>query len=145
MLNAPAPFIPNDLTPVFERRNDVMEKISDLQKELKVINNSLVQQFEDQARTILAEKGKDFGQATIKTDGFKITIDYRKKVDWDYDKLVRVLDSMDGDTAKHYASVKVSVSEAKFQQAPPDIKASLSECRTVLLQGTSVNIEVDNA
>lgn len=145
MLNAPAPFIPNDLTPVYERRNDVMQKISDLQKELKVINNSLIQQFEDQARQYLADKGKDFGQATLKSDGFKITIDFRKKVDWDQDQLISALDAMDGDTAKHYASVKVSVAEAKFQQAPPEIKAALSECRTVLLQGTSVNIEVDNA
>ena len=145
MLNAPAPFIPNDLTPVYERRNDVMQKISDLQKELKVINNSLIQQFEDQARQYLADKGKDFGQATLKADGFKITLDFRKKVDWDQDQLISALDAMDGDTAKHYASVKVSVSEAKFQQAPPEIKSALSECRTVLLQGTSVNIEVDNA
>ena len=125
MLNAPAPFIPNDITPVYERRNDVMQKISDLQKELKVINNSLIQQFEDQARQYLADKGKDFGQATLKADGFKITLDFRKKVDWDQDQLISALDAMDGDTAKHYASVKVSVAEAKFQQAPPEIKAAL--------------------
>ena len=62
MLNAPAPFIPNDLTPVFERRNDVMQKISDLQKELKVINNSLVQQFEDQARNKARSQDCDRGQ-----------------------------------------------------------------------------------
>lgn len=144
MLNPTASFIPNDLTPVFEQRNKVKQKISDLQKELKVIDNSLTQQFENQARQILAEKGKDFGQATIKTDGYKITIDFRKKVEWDHDKLASLFDSMDPETAKHYASVKISVSESKFQQAPPDIRASLSDCRTVLLQGTSLNMEADN-
>lgn len=144
MLNPTASFIPNDLTPVFEQRNKVKQEISDLQKELKVIDNSITQQFENQARQILAEKGKDFGQATVKTDGFKVSIDFRKKVEWDHDKLALLFDSMDPETAKHYASVKISVSESKFQQAPPNIKASLSDCRTVLLQGTSLSIEADN-
>tara|TARA_S200002703_G_scaffold29599_1_gene25513 strand:+ start:473 stop:937 length:465 start_codon:yes stop_codon:yes gene_type:complete len=145
MLNAPTTFIPNDLTPIYERRKDVMQQIADLQNELKVINNSLIQQFEDQAEQVLASKGKDFGQVTIKSEGFKISIDSRKRVDWDQEKLMGVLDNMDNENAKHYATVKVSVAEAKFQQAPPDIRAKLSECRTVYLQGKSVNIEVDDA
>ena len=145
MLNAPTTYIANDLSPIYERRKEVMQKISDLQNELKVINNSLIQQFENEAESILASKGKDFGQVTLKSDGFKITIDLKKRVDWDNEKLMSILDNMNNENAKHYATVKVTVSESKYQQAPPDIKAQLSEARTVYLQGKSVNIEVDDA
>ena len=49
MLNAPTTYIANDLSPIYERRKEVMQKISDLQNELKVINNSLIQQFVSQS------------------------------------------------------------------------------------------------
>ena len=134
--------IPNNLRSVYDRLQEVEQQLADLLKEKKVIENSLSSQYQDAAQDQLHAKGKDFGQATIHTDdGFKVTIDFRKKVEWDQDQLISALDAMDGDTAKHYASLKVSVAEAKFQQAPPEIKAALSECRTVSLQGISVKIQ----
>jgi hypothetical protein len=72
---------------------------------------------------------------------FKITVDFRKKVLWDETVLLRVLNSLDPDTAKHLATVKYSVAEAKFQNATPDLKAALSEARTVELQGVSVDMK----
>jgi len=51
------------------------------------------------------------------------------------------LNSLDPDTAKHLATVKYSVAEAKFQNATPDLKAALSEARTVELQGVSVDMK----
>tara|TARA_R100001079_G_scaffold107649_1_gene77000 strand:- start:91 stop:522 length:432 start_codon:yes stop_codon:yes gene_type:complete len=133
--------LPNDLTALFDKREDLKSKISDLQKELKIVNKSLQDQFEETARMQLAKQGKDFGQTSMTNGDFKITVDFKKRVVWDEATLLRVLGAMDDETARHLATVKYSVAEAKFQNATPDIKAALSEARTVELQGVSVDIK----
>ena len=130
----------NDLTALFDKREDLKSKIDDLQKELKIVNNSLKDQFKDTAQMQLAQQGKDFGQTSMNSGDFKVTVDFRKKVLWDETILLRVLNSLDEDTARHLATVKYSVPEAKFQNATPDLKAALSEARTVELQGISVDL-----
>ena len=131
----------NDLTALFDKREDLKSKIDDLQKELKIVNNSLKDQFKDAAQMQLAQQGKDFGQTSMNSGDFKVTVDFRKKVLWDETILLRVLNSLDEDTARHLATVKYSVPEAKFQNATPDLKAALSEARTVELQGISVDLK----
>tara|TARA_R110000796_G_scaffold40391_1_gene99903 strand:+ start:10189 stop:10620 length:432 start_codon:yes stop_codon:yes gene_type:complete len=132
---------PNDLTSLFEKRDGLKSQIDDLQQQLKIVNNSLKDMFHDTAQMQLAQQGKDFGQTTINSGDFKVTVDFKKRVEWDEEKLLAVLNNMDEDTARHLANVKYSVSEAKFQNATPDIRARLSESRTVVLQGTSVDIK----
>ena len=132
---------PNDLTALFNKREDLKTQIDNLQKELKIVNKSLQDQFEETAKMQLSQQGKDFGQTTMNNGDFKVTVDFRKKVVWDEAVLLRVLNSLDEDTARHLATVKYSVAEAKFQNATPDIKAALSEARTVELQGVSVDIK----
>ena len=132
---------PNDLTALFNKREDLKTQIDNLQKELKIVNKSLQDQFEETAKMQLSQQGKDFGQTTMNNGDFKVTVDFRKKVVWDEAVLLRVLNSLDEDTARHLATVKYSVAEAKFQNATPDIKAALSEARTVELQGVSVDLK----
>ena len=132
---------PNDLTALFNKREDLKAQIDNLQKELKIVNKSLQDQFEETAKMQLSQQGKDFGQTTMNNGDFKVTVDFRKKVVWDEAVLLRVLNSLDEDTARHLATVKYSVAEAKFQNATPDIKAALSEARTVELQGVSVDMK----
>ena len=132
---------PNDLTALFNKREDLKTQIDNLQKELKIVNKSLQDQCEETAKMQLGQQGKDFGQTTMNNGDFKVTVDFRKKVVWDEAVLLRVLNSLDEDTARHLATVKYSVAEAKFQNATPDIKAALSEARTVELQGVSVDLK----
>jgi len=108
---------------------------------LKVVKNSIQDMFEDTARMQLAQQGKDFGQTTINAGAHKVTVDIRKRVEWNQDALIDAFNQMDPDTAKHYATVKYAVSEAKYKAAPPEIVGLLSEARTVHLQGVSVDIE----
>ena len=133
--------LPNDLTALFDKREDLKSKISELQKELKIVNKSLQDQFEETARMQLAQQGKDFGQTSMTNGDFKVTVDFKKRVVWDEATLLRVLGAMDDETARHLATVKYSVAEAKFQNATPDIKAALSEARTVELHGVSVDLK----
>lgn len=136
----------NDLSLLHNRREEIKSKIDVLNREFKVINNSLQQMFEDQARIKLAEKGKDFGQATVVSGDHKVTIDIRRRVDWNQELLTTLLNQMDPSDAQHYATAKYSIAENKFQNATPEVKAALSEARTVFLQGISVDIkEVENA
>ena len=72
--------LPNDLTALFDKREDLKSKISDLQKELKIVNKSLQDQFEETARMQLAQQGKDFGQTSMTNGDFKVTVDFKKRV-----------------------------------------------------------------
>jgi len=131
----------NDLSSLKEHRDSIKTQIASLQSQLKIVNNTVQNMFEETARMQLAQQGKDFGQTTINTETHKVSMDFRKRVDWDQDKLKQVLDSMDPDAARHYATIKITVAEAKYQNAPPEIKAALSEARTVFLQGVTVDIQ----
>ena len=55
-----------------------------------------------------------------------------------------ICDTKIGDTARHYCKVTYTIPEAKYNTAPPDVQAALSEARTVFLQGVSVSIEEDD-
>lgn len=131
----------NDLSSIKEHRDSIKAQIASLQAQLKITSNTLQDMYEDTARMQLAQQGKDFGQTSINTETHKVTMDFRKRVDWDQDKLKDILDSLDPDTARHYATIKLSVAEAKYQNAPPEIQSALSEARTVYLQGVSVDLQ----
>lgn len=131
----------NDLSLLFNRREELKTKIKDLQTELRVIDNTITEMFSDQADHKLAMDGKDFGQVTIQDGDYTITYNKRKKVEWDQGLLKGLLDCMDPEAASFYAKAVYSVPEAKYQNAPPEIKSALSECRTVMLQGVSIDIK----
>ena len=131
----------NDLSAMKERHDTLKTQIHDLQKQLKIVKNSIQDMFEDTARMQLAQQGKDFGQTTINSGGHKITVEFKKRVEWDQEKLIEAFNRMDPDMARHYATVKYSVSEAKYKTAPPEAVGLLSEARTVHLQSVSVDIE----
>ena len=131
----------NDLSAMKERHDTLKMQIHDLQQQLKVVKNSIQNMFEETARMQLAQQGKDFGQTTINSGEHKITVDFKKRVEWDQEKLIEAFNQMDPDMARHYATVKYTVSEAKYKAAPPEIVGFLSEARTVHLSGVSVDIE----
>ncbi len=81
----------NDLSSLKQRRDEIKSQIDELQQSMKIVNNSLRDMFEETDQMELAQQGKDFGQTTINTGDHKVTIDFRKRVDWDQDKLVEAL------------------------------------------------------
>ena len=64
----------NDLSNIVERRNSIKDQIEVLKKELSVIDNTLIDMFENDAKTKLADKGQDFGDATIDSGDFKVKV-----------------------------------------------------------------------
>ena len=89
----------NDLSSMKERHDTLKMQIHDLQQQLKIVKNSIQDQFEETARMQLAQQGKDFGQTCINAGEHKITVDFKKRVEWDQEKLIEAFNQMDPDTA----------------------------------------------
>ena len=110
-------------------------------KELEDFNKSLETRYYDTGRDLLRQEGKDFGTATLIENNYKIKIEMRKKVDWDQSQLRDFLETLPPEEASHYAKVSITVPEAKFTNALPEVQDKLKEFRTVSLQGVKVTFE----
>ena len=110
-------------------------------KELEDFNKSLETRYYDTGRDLLRQEGKDFGTATLIENNYKIKIEMRKKVEWDQSQLRDFLETLPPEEASHYAKVSITVPEAKFTNAVPEVQNKLKEFRTVSLQGVKVTFE----
>tara|TARA_R110002051_G_C8670901_1_gene490396 strand:+ start:647 stop:1084 length:438 start_codon:yes stop_codon:yes gene_type:complete len=127
-------------------KNELDRIIIEAQEKVKLIKSELEGRYLERAQDTLRQQGKDFGSVTIEDGAHKLKVNVRRRVEWEEGMLLKVLNSMDEDTARHYAQIKYTIPEAKYNNAPPEVKAALSEARTVYLQGVSVDIEgMDNA
>tara|TARA_R110000851_G_scaffold112669_1_gene236854 strand:+ start:107 stop:544 length:438 start_codon:yes stop_codon:yes gene_type:complete len=127
-------------------KNELDRIIIEAQEKVKLIKSELEGRYLERAQDTLRQQGKDFGSVTIEDGAHKLKVNVRRRVEWEEGLLLKVLNSMDEDTARHYAQIKYTIPEAKYNNAPPEVKAALSEARTVYLQGVSVDIEgMDNA
>lgn len=82
----------------------------------------------------LAEKKSDTGTVHLTdptSNAIDIAVTVPKAVKWDNDALLKALDGMKPEDAKHYAKIEVKVDERKFDAAPPEVRAALSKARTV--------------
>jgi len=125
-------------------KKELDQLIVESQEKVKVIKNELENRYLGRAQDTLRQNGKDFGSVTIEDAGYKLKVNVRKRVEWDEGRLLNILNGMDEDTARHYVSVKYTIPEAKYNNAPPEIQARLSDARTVHLQGTSIDVEGDD-
>lgn len=125
-------------------KQELEKTILEAQEKVKLIKSEIESRYLERAQEKLRQEGKDFGSVTVNDGEYKVKVNVRKRVEWEPGMLIKVLNGMDEDTARHYAQVKYTVPEAKFNAAPPEIKAALSEARTVFLQGVSVDLERDD-
>lgn len=127
-------------------KNELDRIIVEAQEKVKLIKSELEGRYLERAQDTLRQQGKDFGSVTIEDGAHKLKVNVRRRVEWEEGMLLKVLNGMDEYTARHYAQIKYTIPEAKYNNAPPEVKAALSEARTVYLQGVSVDIEgMDNA
>lgn len=125
-------------------KQELEKTILEAQEKVKLIKSEIESRYLERAQDKLRQEGKDFGSVTVNDGEYRVKVNIRKRVEWEPGMLIKVLNGMDEDTARHYAQVKYTVPEAKFNAAPPEIKAALSEARTVFLQGVSVDLERDD-
>jgi len=133
----------SSISELFLLQQELEQEKMEADEKLKLVKDELQSRYLERAQDKLHQEGKDFGSATVRDSGYKVGVTLRKRVEWDAGQLLKALNSLDEDTARHYAEIKYSVTEAKYNNAPPEIKAALSNARTVHLQGVSVKIEED--
>lgn len=126
---------------LFEARSALKEQISELQKHVKRIDADLQERYLDKAREALAEKGKDFGTITISDGNMSLKATVVKKVEWDQEGLAAVFDSMDPESARHYAKLSFAVEERKYTAAPPEVKRLLEPCRVTSVGRFTVELK----
>lgn len=122
-------------------KSELDQIILEAQERIKLVKNELEGRYLERAQDTLRQQGKDFGSVTIEDGAHKLKVNVRKRVEWEEEKLLNILNRMDEDTARHYSQIKYTIPEAKYNNAPPEVKAALSDARTVYLQGVSVDIE----
>jgi hypothetical protein len=124
-------------------KSELDRVIVDAQEKIKFIKSELEERYLERGQETLRQTGRDFGSVSFNDGDYKVKLNLRKRVEWDEGKLLNALNRMDEDTARHYAQVKYSITESKYNAAPPEIKSALSDARTVHLQGVSIDVEED--
>ncbi len=112
-------------------RADLKAQADAIKTKLDAVELAIDLRYGTKAKEQLLSDGKDTGTAHIADGQFDVVVTVPKSVSWDQVKLKAALDSMDPDEARHYAKVKVSVDERKFQAAPPAVQTVLIGARTV--------------
>ena len=107
--------------------DDDMDRIK---QRMSCLEGGITTRYGERARAAFAPKGGT-GTVHVEDDDYDITVNADKKVEWDSDGLLKVLDAMDPALAKHYAKLEASIPEAKYKNVPPDIQKEFAPFRTV--------------
>jgi hypothetical protein len=125
-----------------------IEELSDLAKRLKeaiytqdrrkrILNEAMKLRFEDTARAILNQDGKDTGTVRIQDGNTTIIANFRKRVDWDEHELMKIL----AEHPEYKSEVKcaLSLDERKYNNFSKDLQAIFEPARSVKISGYEFN------
>ncbi|MDR1551818.1 MAG: hypothetical protein LBS14_04040 [Holosporaceae bacterium] len=117
------------------------ETIDTQDRRRKILNEAMRLRFEDTARAILNQEGKDTGTARFQEGNTTVVANFRKKVDWDQDELARILD----EHPEYKPEVKcvVSLEERKYNNWPASLQQIFEAARTVKVSGYDFSFNND--
>lgn len=94
---------------------------------------ALEQCYGEQARTARLEAGKDFGVIHLSDGPLRVTADQSKRVSWDQPQLAAIARRIaaTGDAVEDFIDIEYSVSESRFNNWPPALRAQFEAARTV--------------
>ena len=128
----------SDVHSLMLRKEYLTKQYEDSKASLENFNKNLENIYLDKAKKQLFSEGKDFGTVNFKDGDVSVKVELRKKTSWDQESLLNYLNTLPNDLAKHYSKVTITVPEARFINATPDIKKELRKHRTVDLQGVKI-------
>ena len=128
----------SDVHSLMLRKEYLTKQYEDSKAALENLNKNLENIYLDKAKKQLFSEGKDFGTVNFKDGDVSVKVELRKKTSWDQESLLNYLNTLPNDLAKHYSKVTITVPEARFINATPDIKKELRKHRTVDLQGVKI-------
>ena len=130
--------------PVEEAKSLSVEQIVTLLEELTELKNKLKRydfsvhamlhgKFADEAAQVRSKTGKDTGTVRLKVSDYVIVADLPKDVDWDQAELKNAAKAIEkmGEPVEQYVSIKLSVSETKYNAWPDSLKTIFAAARTV--------------
>ena len=120
------------------RKEYLTKQFEEAKQQLDEFNKNLEQMYLDKAKKQLFDEGKDFGTANFEDNGVKVKVELRKRTSWDQEKLLEYLNTLPSDLARHDSKVSITVPDARFTNATPDVKKELQKFRTVSLQGVKI-------
>jgi hypothetical protein len=109
------------------------EAIETQERRKKVLNEALRLRFEGTTRAMLNQEGKDTGTVRLQEGNTTIVANFRKKVDWDQEKLAIIL----AEHPEYKADVKcaLSLEERKYNNWPEHLQKIFDPARSVKISG----------
>jgi hypothetical protein len=109
------------------------EAIETQERRKRVLNEAMRLRFEDKARQVLNQEGRDTGTARFQEGNTTIIANFRKKVDWDQETLAKILD----EHPEYKAEVKcvMSLEERKYNNWPECLQKIFEPARLVKVSG----------
>jgi hypothetical protein len=95
--------------------------------------------FEETARALLNQEGKDTGTARFREGNTTVIANFRKKVEWDQEELERIL----ADHPEYKSEVKcvLSLEERKYNSWPESLQRIFEPARSVKVSGYEFNFK----
>lgn len=109
------------------------------------LHGILAHKYEDQAATLRQQTGKDTGIIRLEDDGFTVVCDLPKKIEWDQEKLSRIIEKLtaEGWQTQQLAKIELKVSERTFNELPSGTRALFEDARTISYGKPSYKFAVD--
>lgn len=117
--------------------HDLSKQASDQLYQAKLtkewIDGAIRLRFEEKLKSERHNQGKDTGTIRIEEDGFEISSDIPKRVEWDQTALSetarRIREA--GEDVSEYIDISYKVSERKYSAWPEHVKESFTSARTL--------------
>ena len=89
--------------------------------------------YGERARAARLEAGKDFGVIHLNDGPLRVTVDQPKRASWDQEQLAAIARRIaaSGERVEDYLDIEFSVSESRFSNWPPALRAQFEAARTV--------------
>lgn len=116
-----------------ELSRNLDEALDWLKKTRAKFDAALDAAYGEQARAVRLDAGKDFGVIHLSDGPLRVTVDQPKRVSWDQAQLAAIAQRIAaaGDNVEDYVDVEYGVSESRFNNWPPALRAQFEAARTV--------------
>ncbi len=120
-----------------DQMQTLFDAIAARRKEIKdqdeKLTASMTRRYGDMAANVRRSLGKDTGRVSLNDGEFVVRADLVKKVTWDAKVLRAAVDTLlnQGEDPEEYVTIKVEVSEKKYEAWPSKIQTLFKAGRTV--------------
>ena len=110
-----------------------IDAIDWLKKERAKFDAALDVAYGERARAARLDAGKDFGVIHLTDGPLRVTVDQPKRASWDQEQLAAIARRIaaSGERVEDYLDIEFSVSESRFNNWPPALRAQFEAARTV--------------